>query len=125
MTRFNIKGAQLRKIFTHIMRPENRNGQGECYQVNGKIKAEYHDKERSLTSLTFDGKPVSDEQCYTIGLTGYHILNSASYLDISNEELNASGKTWVVTTNVTDALEEYLKVHQNIGAKVEGRLIYI
>ena len=125
MTRFNINGVQLRKIFTHIMRPENRNGQGECYQVNGKIRAEYHDNERSLASLTFDGKPVTDEQAYTIGLTGYHILNSPAYLDISNDELNASGKSWVVTTNVTDALEEYLKVHQNIGAKVEGRLVYV
>jgi 5'-nucleotidase / UDP-sugar diphosphatase len=88
-------------------------------------KAEYHDNERSLASLTFDGKPVLDEQVYTIGLTGYHILNSVAYLNISNDELNASGKTWVVTTNVTDALEEYLKVHQNIGAKVEGRLVYV
>ena len=78
-----------------------------------------------MTSLTFDGKPVSDAGCYTIGLMGYHILNSPAYLNISSAELNASGKTWVVTTNVTDALEEYLKVHQNIGAKVEGRLVYV
>ena len=125
MTRFTINGEQLRRIFTHTMRPENRNGQGECYQVNGKIRAEYNDQQHALTSLTFDGKPVSDAGCYTIGLMGYHILNSPAYLNISSAELNASGKTWVVTTNVTDALEEYLKVHQNIGAKVEGRLVYV
>jgi 5'-nucleotidase len=125
MTRFNIKGLQLKNIFTFIMRPENRKGQGECYQVNCKIKAEYSDSERKLMSLTWDGKPVLNEQDYTIGLIGYHILNSMSFLNISNEELKASGKSWVVCTNVTDALEEYLKVHQNIGAKVEGRLVYV
>ncbi len=125
MTRFNIKGLQLKSIFTFIMRPENRNGQGECYQVNSKIKAEYSDSERKLVSLVWDGEPVLDEQFYTIGLIGYHILNSMSFLNISIDELKASGKSRVVCTNVTDALEEYLNVHQNIGDKVEGRLAYV
>ena len=34
LTRFTVSGAALKKAFTHWMRPENRDGEGECYQVN-------------------------------------------------------------------------------------------
>ncbi|OGO06523.1 MAG: bifunctional metallophosphatase/5'-nucleotidase, partial [Chloroflexi bacterium RBG_13_56_8] len=34
LTRFTLTGGQLKGIFQHIMRPENRTGEGECYQVN-------------------------------------------------------------------------------------------
>jgi 5'-nucleotidase len=34
LTRYKIPGHQLRDIFSHIMRSENRDGEGECYQVN-------------------------------------------------------------------------------------------
>jgi 5'-nucleotidase / UDP-sugar diphosphatase len=124
-TRFTLSGAQLTRIFTHIMRPENRNGEGECYQVNGRIRATYSDGGRTLVSLTFDGQPVSGFQTYTIGLIGYHIINSESYLNIKNEEMLEHGKSKVIATSVPEVLEEYLKGHQNIGRKVEGRLTYV
>ena len=61
---------------------------------------------------------------YTIGLIGYHIINCEPYFGVTQEELLAAGKSKVIATNVTDVLEEYLKRHQNIGRKVEGRLEY-
>jgi len=39
LTRFEIPGKSVKKIFAHIMRPENRQGEGECYQVNTKVRA--------------------------------------------------------------------------------------
>ncbi len=125
LSRFFITGAQLKRIFTHVMRPENRNSEGECYQVNNKIRAVYNNAERKLVSLHFDGTPVDDERKYTIGLIGYHISNSKAYLNITNEELLANGNSKVVATSVPEVLEEYLKNHQNIGRRVEGRLTYI
>ncbi len=125
LTRFFITGAQLRRIFAHIMRPENRDGEGECYQVNGKIHAVYNDIAHDLFSLEFEGQPVEGDRKYSIGLIGYHISNSAAYLDITNEELLIHGIPKVVATSVPEALEEYLKYHQNIGREVEGRLTYI
>jgi 5'-nucleotidase len=124
LSRFTINGAQLKRIFAHIMRPENRNSEGECYQVNGKIRAIYNDIAHELFSLEFKGQPVIDDHQYSIGLIGYHISNSAAYLDITNEELLIHGKSKVVATSVPEVLEEYLKYHQNIGCHVEGRLIY-
>lgn len=124
LRRFTISGAQLWKIFDHIMRTENRNGEGECYQVNGKVKAEYSDKEHRLLSLKIDGMPVDKTKFYTICLQGYHFNNSADYLNITNEELLASGKSKVITTSAQQVLEEFLKNNQNISRKIEGRLVY-
>ena len=36
LSRYVINGQQIRTIFRHIMRTENRNGEGECFQVNSK-----------------------------------------------------------------------------------------
>jgi len=33
-SRYTVSGQQLDRIFSHIMRKDNRNGEGECYQVN-------------------------------------------------------------------------------------------
>ncbi len=124
LRRFTITGAQLWKIFEHIMRPENRNGEGECYQVNSKVKAVYSNKEHKLESLTIDGAPVDRTKFYTICLQEYHYNNSADYLNITNEELLESGKSKVITTSDQQVLEEFLKNNQNISRKVEGRLVY-
>jgi len=50
--------------------------------------------------------------------------NSKDYLDISNEELMESGKSKVITTSAQEVLLEYLRNHQNLDDKKEGRLIY-
>jgi len=124
LTRFTIQGKELKKIFIHIMRPENRNSEGECYQVNNLVKAIYDDL-RGLISLRINGNDVNDESEYTLCIQGYHISNCSSYLNITEEELRASGKTKVVSTSAKEVLEEYLRNHQNIKPGVKGRLIYI
>ncbi|AKG54262.1 5'-nucleotidase [Dehalogenimonas sp. WBC-2] len=124
LKRFVITGAQLKRIFGHIMRPANRNGEGECYQVNGRIKAIYDDKTEQLVSLTFNGQPVGEADRLSIGLIGYHVSNCDAYLNISLEELQATGAGKLISTSVPEVMEEYLTNHQNIGRKVEGRLVY-
>ena len=124
LTRFEISGDKLWHIFSYVMRPENRNSEGECYQVNGRVNAVYDDGKRRLVSLYVDEIPVSDEEFYTLCLQGYHVSNSDAYLNISNEELLQSGRSRVISTSAKEVLEEYLRTHQNIVRKVEGRLIY-
>ncbi len=120
--KFTITGAQLKQIFTHIMRPENRDSEGECYQVNQGLKAVYVDARRELESLTIGGQTVTDDERYTICLQGYHSTNSAKNLGLANEALTAIEPPRVVTTSARDVLEEYLRSHQNLNSKVEGRL---
>lgn len=119
-----VTGAQLRQIFKHILRPENRNSEGECYQVSKAVKAIYVDAARDLESLTINDQPVKDDEQYTICLQGYHYENSAPNVGLATEELTALGQSHVVTTSVIDVLEEYLGSHQNLNSRVEGRLTF-
>lgn len=125
LSRYTVNGSKIQRIFNHIMRRENRNSEGECYQVNGRVRAVYDDKAHELVELTLDGEPVKDESSYTICIQGYHFNNSASYLNISNYELMESGKYKVVSTSATEVLEEFLRNNQNISRTIEGRMKYL
>jgi 5'-nucleotidase len=125
LTKFTLTGELLIKIFSHIMRIENRDGEGECYQVNKKVKAVYFNSSHSLESLSIDGKPVSKKQLYTICIQNFHVSNSSSYLNVSEEELREFGKAKVITTSVQEVLEEHFRNSNNASAHVDGRLIYI
>ena len=48
------------RTFMHIMRKENRNSEGECYQVSTGIEAIYNDLTKKLESLKLKGEPVDD-----------------------------------------------------------------
>ncbi len=122
--KFVITGEQLKHIFKHILRPENRNSEGECYQVSQGVKAVYLDAERDLESLTINGQAVKDDGQYTICLQGYHYKSSADNIGLTNEELTAIEQSRVVTTSACDVLEEYLRSHQNLNSRVEGRLTF-
>ncbi len=124
LARFEINGKQLKKIFSHIMREKNRDGEGECYQISAGVRATYSDKEKKLKSLTFKGRSVKDNQIFRICLQGYHASQASSYLNISQKELRASGRTKIVSTSAKSVLEEYLRNNQNLESKVEGRLVY-
>jgi len=124
LTRYTITGVQLRGIFSHIMMRENRNSEGECYQVSGAVRATYSESEARLLSLKMNGVEVKDEDRYTIVMQGYHARSSKAYLNISQEELNAI-KSKVVSTSAQEVLEEWLRNHQNVDRDIEGRLVYL
>jgi 5'-nucleotidase len=106
------------------MRLENRSGEGECYQVNGKVKAVYSDKNRCLVSLTINGKPVLDNKKYTLCMQNYHFNNCQAYLNISERELLSAGPSKVITTSAQQVLEEHFRNNPNSKSEVEGRLVY-
>lgn len=124
LTRFTVDGAALKRMFAHFMRPENRTGEGECYQVNRNVRAVYDQQARQLVSLTVRGQPVQDDQRYTVVLQGYHVANCADYLNVTYEQLTAASKPKVVSTSAQDVLIEWLRNNQNMASKVEGRLVY-
>jgi 5'-nucleotidase / UDP-sugar diphosphatase len=124
LSKHEITGKDLKKIFTHIMRIENRDGEGECYQVNSGVSAVYDDKNKKLIKLLVKGQPVEDNLKYSIIMQGFHFKNSESYLNISSKELEASGKSKTVTTSAQEVFKEYLMSHQNLNRNVEGRLVY-
>jgi len=124
ITRYTIQGSKLKKIFSHIMRTENRDGEGECYQVSRGIQAIYNDKDKKLISLTFNGLPVDDFKTYTVAMSSYTFNGCAKFLNVTPEQMLEDGPSKVVTTSSQDILIEYLRGHQNLNSQIEGRLIY-
>jgi 5'-nucleotidase / UDP-sugar diphosphatase len=124
LQRFLITGKQLKTIFAHIMRTANRDGEGECYQVNGTIKAVFNDLTGNLDSLKIREKEVGEEQMVKICLQGFHYNNCSEYLSLSQKELQRAGEFKVVTTSAQQVLHEYLCNHQNLDKRIEGRLVY-
>lgn len=124
LTKYSINGAQLKKIFSHILRIENRDGEGECFQVNSKVKAVYSDESHKLISITVEDVPVKDDQKYTLTLQGYHVANSKANLDITEDELAAIGPPRVVSTSTYQVFEEWLRYHPNETRKIEGRIVF-
>jgi 5'-nucleotidase len=124
LTNYTVSGEALRQIFAHIMRNANRDGEGECYQVNAGVRAVHDDSNDSLVSLEIDDESVCDEDTYTVCLQGYHANNAEANLGIGLVETEDDGVVRVVATSAQDVFEEYLRANQNADAKVEGRLVY-
>ncbi len=124
LTKFFINGETVKKVFSHFMRIENRDGEGECYQINSKICATYDDKNKKLESLLFDGKPIESKKIYSFCIQGYHFANCTAYLNVTADELQKNQCSKLVSTSIQDILEEYLRNHQNLKPQVTGRLIY-
>ena len=125
LTNHKIDGRKLSRIFSHIMRLENRDGEGECYQVNSKVRAVYSDSMHELTSLTVNEEPVDDAHIYTVCAQSYHLKNSTKNFGLTLDELTENGRSKVVATSAQEVLEEHLRYNQNLARKIEGRLQYI
>jgi 5'-nucleotidase / UDP-sugar diphosphatase len=125
LSRFTLAGRDVLRLFAYIMRPENRTGEGECYQVNAGVRAVYRDAERRLESLDVRGEPVNEDALYSVAIPGYHVRNAHSFLGLALEELEARGRGKMVATSVQDVLREYLAAHPHLTRRVEGRLTYI
>lgn len=124
LRRYTITGKHMKGVFAHIMRPENRDGEGECFQVNAAVRAVYNDRNKALDSLMVGGVPVDDAQHYTIGLTGYHADNCAKNIGLTDEELTQIGGVKIAATSLNNVLEEYLRAHPNLARSIEGRLVF-
>lgn len=124
LSKFTVSGSDMIKIFTHFMRPENRNGEGENYQVNEAVTATYNEKLKQLEALSINGTAINPDALYSLVLQNYHVINSLDYLNISNENLCKLAPAKVVSTSARDVVEEYLHNNQNIYKVTGKRLIY-
>lgn len=124
MIRYTVTGGQLKRTFGHIMRNENRDGEGECYQVNTGVRAVFDTASNSLISLEIGGAPVDDAREYTICIQGYHAKNAEPYLAIPPDEIEKIAPGKVMTTSAQQVLKERLGDTQNLDVRIEGRLEY-
>ena len=78
----------------------------------------------TLELLSIDGQPVRDDQHYDICLKKYFADNAIDWLGLPREELDQIQEEKVISTSDYDVVEEYLRHHQHLDARVEGRLIF-
>lgn len=123
-SRYTVSGDQLNGIFSHIMRKENLNGEGECYQVNHGVRAVYDEVFDRLVSLDIGDNPVELDRTYQIGLQSYHAINCEENLGLNMETLSKLNPPKVLATSMQSVIDEYLRAHQAIKRAVEGRLVY-
>ena len=117
-----VSGATLRRAFASFMRPGNRTGEGEYYQVNSRVRAVYDNGRAELAELSIDGEPMTDVRTYRVALQRFHLENAHRGLGLTSEDL---GQSRVFSTSSRDLIEEWLRTHQNAVRRVEGRLAYL
>lgn len=125
IVRFSVTGEMLYKIFNYIMRNENRDGEGECYQVNYGICAVHDDNKNRLKSLRVKNEDIVLNKIYTLGMQGYHRNNCATFLNISEDEMIKIKPHKIVSTSAQQVLEEWLRNNQNVLRDIENRLVYL
>jgi len=123
--KYQVTGKLLKKIFNHIMRNENRNREGECYQVNMGVQAVHDSKKNQLKALSIKGKVVDEKKLYSICVQAYHLKNSLKCFNVTEEELLSVSSGKVATTSAQEVLEEFLRTNQNLSRSIEGRLVYL
>ena len=120
--KFTISGTALKRMFAKFMSNENRQMQRECYQVSKGIKAIYDKTTDKLVSLSLNEEEIADDKQYSVCLQGYHYTNLKKFLNVDESEIS---NYKLIATAQLDIIEEYLRAHQMLNSKVEGRLTYI
>ncbi len=125
IVKLSVNGEQLKRMFSKFMNSENRREGGECYQVSKGVIAIFNETTNLLDLLSLNGKPVENENQYTISLQGYHYVNIKKFLNVDESELAQIAEPKLITTSQRDVIEEYFRRNQNLTSNIEGRLTYV
>jgi 5'-nucleotidase len=106
----------------HLMRDEAWAGETEFFQFSKGVHIKYNRTTHELEEFTFRGKPVEDEETYSIAIQHYHYSNIETSLGITLEEASMIRKPKVVASSVNNIVEEYFATHQDLDSHVEGRI---
>jgi 5'-nucleotidase len=121
-----VPGSLVLQIFEYFMSARRRlSADGEYFQVNRRLHAEYSDPEARLLCLNLDGQPVAAERLYTLVTDEYHFVNALTSFGFSTETLSQIGGAILISASIQDILCEYLQGHQNLNRQVESRLVQL
>ncbi len=121
-----VSGAQFRHMMLYMLRDEVWKGvSNEFYQLSKGIRIIYDIPNRKLIEFAFKGKPIEDEQMFTVGLEKYHFLNFSEFFDLPFEEVRKHQKERTISTSERDIIEEYLIEHPHLDRQIDGRLVLL
>lgn len=121
-----VTGDQLKRMLAFMLRDEVWQGaHNEFYQLSKGMKVVYDKAKGEILEFSYEGKPISPEQIFRIGLQEFHFLNFTEFFNVPFEEVEKNKKTVKLSTSVRDIIEEYLTEHQHLDREIDGRLTLI
>lgn len=118
-----MTGAQLKAGMAKVLRdaPENGEGHNEYYQVSQGFRFVFDKAKDALIVASRNGAPIEDDALFKVGMEGFHTDNTDKFMGLDSEALQANAPWKLITSNIRVAVEEYMKSHSHLGAKLEGR----
>lgn len=123
LIKIKLTGKELKGAMLHVLKnaPVDGGGHGEYYQLSKGFKFTYSKSLGVLTEADFRGKAIEDEEVFSVGIEGYHADNLKEFMNIDPETVKERFAWRTVTGNIRTALEEYMRGHVHIYARLEGR----
>lgn len=112
-----VTGRQLRSMLESVLR-----GGSGFFQISKRLRVTYDESEGAITSLTFDGKPVSENTFYKIGLQQYQYSSFEKYFNLPISEIEDKHPSKMIATSIRDIVEECLGSSQNVDVNLDGRI---
>ena len=117
-----LSGYDLRRGFAYICRDEMIKGHTEFYQVSKQVRIVYDYNSKQLTEFTVNGKPVNDDDVFTVSMQQYHAYNIATTMNMEPDRIPPDNSFRCIATSAYDVLEEYLRNKTHLNAHIEGRI---
>ena len=119
-----VTGEQLKRMIRHMLRDEALDGEHtEFFQFSTGLEVEYDSDTKEFTKFNIYGKPIDEDQIYSVGLTDYHFVNFDGGFGFDKDELRKNGKEMLISTSMHDVLIEYFVENFPKATEVDGRLV--
>ena len=119
-----MTGAQLKRAWVRINRDEALDGgHTEYYQLSKGCHMVYSRDKHEVTEFTLNGKPLVDDELYTVALQDFHYNNLEDGIDMTLEEVKANGTPRIICTSDQEVIEEYLAAHPLLNRHLEKRIV--
>jgi len=121
--RIYVSGQQLRTMIRYMLREEAFVSRTEFYQLSRGLFVEYDRSRQSIESFTYKGKSICDDDCFRVGIQGYHMSNLKAFLNVTEEEVSSVYPPKIIATRCTDILEMYFSSYETAHTPEETRLL--
>lgn len=118
-----VTGAQFKKMLLHIYRDDAWLGDHtEFYQLSKGMCVIYSKSKHQLLKCELNGEEIKNDQILKIGIQEFHFNNLKDFFNVTAAEVEANGKTEILTTSDIQVLLEYFEDNSHLGFGVDGRL---
>lgn len=113
-----IDGKTLKKMIKTLFHKVFYEKFKEFYQWSAGMQIVYDYKKDKVTSITFQGKKISDSTIFNVGMQDFQFENSLDFLGIDLTKLPNKQ----VANSDQEVMREYLSDKTHLNADIEGRI---